>query len=125
MSRLDSEISTNGCPFKERGARLRRLVCVGLLAVAVASPTATRLWQKHDVACLVGQYRSLVEQGYYQEAKWVASLAMESYPDSSITKYMAVQSETLLRLADAFWDFDEDDDDPFSASAFDFSNQDS
>jgi len=124
MSQVDSEISENVRPLRSRRERIWRLIWIGLLAVAVASPTVARLWQKHNVARLVAQYHSLMEQGCYEEAKWVANFAVESYPDSKLAKYIAVQSKTLLWLTNAAWDFD-DDDDPFSASAFDFSDQES
>ena len=106
--------------LKERGALLRRLICIVLLAAAVASPSATRFWQKHNIARLVNQYQSLVEQGCYQEAHQVANLASASYPDSSIAKCMVVHSKTLLRII--FQNF-EDADDPFSPAASDSSDQ--
>ena len=105
--------------LKRRGVSLSRLICVVLLAAAVASPSITRLWQKHNIAQLVNQYQSLVEQGCYQEAKWVANVASESYPGSSIAKQMTVRSASLLRLI--FWN-SEDESDPFSTVAFEFSD---
>jgi hypothetical protein len=106
--------------LKGRGARFCRLICIVLLAGAVASPSITRFWQRRDIARLANQYQSLVEQGCYREARWVANLASESYPDSSVAKYMAAHSERLLRLS--YWNF-EDESDPFSAVARDFSDQ--
>ena len=108
--------------LKERGTNLGRLLCILLLAAAVASPSITRFCQRRDINKLVSQYQSLIEQGCYREAKWIADIASESYPTSDVAKRLAVNSGTLLQLA--FGDSDEDDGDPFSTTAFDFSDQD-
>jgi hypothetical protein len=114
------KIPTHSVYPKSRLARVGRLLSIFLLAAVIASPSVSRFLQHRDLARLAGEYQSLVENGCYEEAKQVANLAAEKYPTSSVAKYMAAQSGALISLI-----FGQliDDNDPFSASVFDVSDQ--
>jgi hypothetical protein len=101
--------------WKERMEKFARLAVILFVAAAVLSPTATRLWRSYDVARFVEKYQTLVRQECYQEARWVANLARETYPDSKAAKHLAMQGNMLLSAAESLCGLEfANEDDPFA-----------